>query len=158
MTYADKLKSPKWQKKRLEILERDEWECLCCGSNEKTLHVHHRYYEKDKEPWDYPDESLYCFCDDCHNEYTIKKKEINRLIKSISPFDYSRLIGYLTTMHVSSEYYMSDENIVLQATDSEFIIGMSDFLTYTETEIYDMIKNNGYNIEFKKLLLKKRKN
>ncbi len=29
MTYAEQLKDPRWQKRRLEILQRDEWRCLC---------------------------------------------------------------------------------------------------------------------------------
>jgi len=32
MTYAEQLKSPKWQKKRLNIMERDQFRCQDCGS------------------------------------------------------------------------------------------------------------------------------
>jgi hypothetical protein len=56
--YSEKLKDPRWQKLRLEILERDEWSCQACGNAEKTLHVHHTHYVKGFEPWDY--------VDDCH--------------------------------------------------------------------------------------------
>ena len=38
-TYLEKLKDPRWQKKRLEILERDGWKCMACGEKEKTLRV-----------------------------------------------------------------------------------------------------------------------
>jgi len=41
MNYADKLKDPRWQKKRLKIMERANWECESCGDSEKTLHIHH---------------------------------------------------------------------------------------------------------------------
>jgi len=64
--YSEKLKSPKWQKRRLEILQRDEFTCMCCGGNEDTLNVHHTYYEKGKNPWDYPVESLQTLCEGCH--------------------------------------------------------------------------------------------
>lgn len=76
-TYLDKLKDPRWQKKRLEILERDEWFCQICGNNESTLHVHHRVYIKDKEPWDYPDEYLVTLCEDCHE---IEREQIKKVI------------------------------------------------------------------------------
>jgi 5-methylcytosine-specific restriction endonuclease McrA len=67
MTYADKLKSPKWQKRRLEIMQRDMFRCRRCGSDDKQLHVHHIYYDKEyKEPWDYPDHLLTTICNDCH--------------------------------------------------------------------------------------------
>lgn len=34
MSYAEQLKDPRWQKKRLEILNRDEWKCTWCLSTE----------------------------------------------------------------------------------------------------------------------------
>jgi hypothetical protein len=40
MSYADLLKDPRWQKKRLEVLESNGWACEACGSATKTLHVH----------------------------------------------------------------------------------------------------------------------
>ena len=39
--YSEKLRDPRWQKRRLEILERDAWQCQACLSTAKTLHVHH---------------------------------------------------------------------------------------------------------------------
>lgn len=67
MKYADKLKDPRWQKKRLEILERDKWMCRACGDKEKTLHVHHIFYLPNTDPWDIPSGLLVTFCCDCHN-------------------------------------------------------------------------------------------
>jgi len=71
-TYFDKLRDPRWQKKRLEILERDKWKCQLCFDDEHTLHVHHKFYEYLRDPWDYPDESLVTLCESCHeNEMEI---------------------------------------------------------------------------------------
>lgn len=64
--YSEKLKDPRWQKKRLEILERDEWTCQKCFDSESTLVVHHRRYLVNTEPWDYPDDLLVTLCEDCH--------------------------------------------------------------------------------------------
>lgn len=66
MTYSEKLKHPKWQKRRLEILNRDAFTCRHCGDTEKTLHVHHLNYVKGGEPWDAPDGALLTLCADCH--------------------------------------------------------------------------------------------
>lgn len=66
MTYAEKLKDPRWQKKRLEILNRDEFCCQSCYDSESTLHVHHRTYFRDKEPWEIPSEYLVTLCESCH--------------------------------------------------------------------------------------------
>lgn len=68
MSYAEKLKDPQWQRKRLRILERDEWTCQNCGEKWKTLHVHHLVYRDGVAPWDYSDHELVSVCDDCHND------------------------------------------------------------------------------------------
>jgi 5-methylcytosine-specific restriction endonuclease McrA len=66
MTYSQKLRDPRWQKMRLQILERDKWACKSCGSTENNLQVHHVIYLK-REPWDYPQEYYQTLCCDCHS-------------------------------------------------------------------------------------------
>jgi len=66
MTYTEKLKDPRWQKKRLEILERDGWKCMACGGTKNTLHVHHIFYFPRKEPWEIQNGFLITFCEGCH--------------------------------------------------------------------------------------------
>jgi hypothetical protein len=60
------LRHPLWQRKRLEILKRADFRCEDCGSEEKTLHTHHRFYLRGREPWEYEDEAFLCLCQDCH--------------------------------------------------------------------------------------------
>jgi hypothetical protein len=64
--YIEKLKDPRWQKKRLEILQRDSWTCRSCGDKTNTLHVHHIFYLPRMEPWDVPDGFLITLCEGCH--------------------------------------------------------------------------------------------
>lgn len=66
MTYQDKLKDPRWQKKRLEILKRDAWCCQVCNDTKSTLHVHHLFYKDNLDPWDYDDKDLITLCDKHH--------------------------------------------------------------------------------------------
>lgn len=66
--YSNKLLHPNWQKKRLEILQRDNWSCQHCKETERTLHVHHSIYLNGKEPWEYPDFVFKTLCDNCHLE------------------------------------------------------------------------------------------
>lgn len=63
--YAEKLKDPRWQKKRLKVMERDGWKCLCCDREGEMLTVHHLVY-CNGEPWDEPDENLETLCESCH--------------------------------------------------------------------------------------------
>ena len=65
-SFSEQYKDPRWQKKRLRILELANWKCERCCRKEKELHVHHLYYESNKKPWEYPDAALVCLCDDCH--------------------------------------------------------------------------------------------
>lgn len=66
VAYRESLRDPRWQKLRLQILERDGWRCLRCGTGEKTLNVHHKHYQAGLEPWEYPAASLETICEDCH--------------------------------------------------------------------------------------------
>lgn len=61
---SEAYKHPKWQKKRLEILSRDNWACVACKDTESTLHVHHCLYHG--ELWEVPDEWLQTLCESCH--------------------------------------------------------------------------------------------
>lgn len=67
-SYAEKLRDPRWQKKRLEVMHRADFACEECSDKENTLHVHHCLYVTGKEPWDYPISELRCLCERCHDE------------------------------------------------------------------------------------------
>lgn len=70
--YLEKLKNPRWQKKRLEILQRDEFTCQKCGDKETTLNIHHKSYKLGNDPWDYPDDNLITLCEHCHGYLSIR--------------------------------------------------------------------------------------
>jgi len=72
--YFELLKHPKWQKKRLEILERDNFTCQLCGDKETCLNIHHKKYISNRKPWKYDNEDLITLCEDCHNTFEKLKK------------------------------------------------------------------------------------
>lgn len=63
---SDLYKDPRWQKKRLQVLERDAWKCCACKDATSTLHVHHIVY--DGELWEAPDRLLQTLCEACHKK------------------------------------------------------------------------------------------
>jgi len=67
-TYSERLRDPRWQKKRLATLEAAGWMCENCGDKESTLNVHHKRYLKGKMPWEYDKEWLAVLCEGCHGE------------------------------------------------------------------------------------------
>lgn len=68
MKYFEKLRDPRWQKKRLEVFKRDKFTCQICMDKESTLAVHHKKYVSGKEPWDYKNEFLITLCEKCHEK------------------------------------------------------------------------------------------
>lgn len=57
-------------------MQRDEFCCRMCCSEETTLNVHHRSYEKGRAPWDYPLTNFVTLCEVCHNRVTNVNKQI----------------------------------------------------------------------------------
>ena len=69
-TYAQQLRDPRWQKRRLEIFERDDWACCHCDAHGSELHVHHVRYKYGLKPWEYGDSDLRTLCKACHSDAT----------------------------------------------------------------------------------------
>lgn len=98
-TYFEKLKDPRWQKKRLKVLKRDQWTCQICNDTESTLNVHHRYYLENHDPWDYPMKAFVTLCNDCHkiekeNRYEQEKNLLHSLKKHFFAEDVEFLATY----------------------------------------------------------------
>lgn len=75
--YSEKFLDPRWQKRRLQILERDGWQCTKCDETTKTLDVHHRYYIPKRDPWAYPDGCLLTLCRECHKLESVDREDWN---------------------------------------------------------------------------------
>lgn len=93
-SYYDQLRSPYWQKKRLEILERDNFSCTYCGRDESLLDgdgeqliVDHGYYDQTKKraPWEYEVETLYTLCSRCNNMLRWARTGYHRAIAKRGP-------------------------------------------------------------------------
>ncbi len=97
MTYAEKLRDPRWTAKREEVLKLNEYECLNCGTTADyaRLEVHHPYYLRNREPWEYGTDELMCLCSACHKDRQAIE-EMARLEVSImmSRWFSSQIVGY----------------------------------------------------------------
>jgi len=110
-SYSELLKDPRWQKKRLKIMERDEFTCQSCFDSENTLNIHHKYYIHGKAPWEYPDELLITLCKECHEYWEENKYIINDFTKVLLAEGYTihnliELLGYLRELP-SGDYGLS---------------------------------------------------
>lgn len=84
--YKNQYQHPNWQKKRLEILNRDNFTCQSCNEKQKMLYVHHKFYLKGQDVWDYPDYFFVTLCEECH-DYSHQCIEIMYNTLSMLPFD-----------------------------------------------------------------------
>jgi hypothetical protein len=89
LSYYEKLKDPRWQKKRLEVLSHYEFTCQSCFDDQQTLHVHHKEYFKGREPWEYDLRQLTVLCESCH-EATHDSKDVFKFVSSILEIDGPR--------------------------------------------------------------------
>ncbi len=111
MTYSEKLKDPRWQKKRLQILERDAWTCKHCKATDKTLHVHHVVYHKGFDPWEYEDLEYITLCWDCHQCHEDAKAGVMLEIGSLSADDLVGLEMLIGMLRFSGAGHVEMENI-----------------------------------------------
>lgn len=93
MSYADKLRDPRWQRLRLQVMECAEWKCEHCGNASATLNVHHKFYVKGYDPWDYEPKHLQCLCERCHE----REHDNWEMLKADGSGDgmSAQLLGYL---------------------------------------------------------------
>lgn len=84
--YWQKLQDPRWQKLRLEAMQKSDFCCEMCGNSESMLQVHHKEYFKGHEPWEYDIEQLAVLCKECHENHH-SSKDLYKIIGSYLPVD-----------------------------------------------------------------------
>jgi hypothetical protein len=82
--YAEKLRDPRWQKKRLEVMQRDGFACVECGDRRSSLNVHHGCYVPGRDPWDYEDELLHTTCEPCHQRLQKALADVHLLLGTLN--------------------------------------------------------------------------
>ncbi len=130
MTYAEKLRDPRWQRRRREILARANSRCEECDIEDVILHVHHKCYRRAAEPWEYEDNELIALCEGCHAD----RHEIDQIIREVIGHadlnDVTRVhlallvLGYCASSSPSSEDRCVDlaRRISEYAEDSSWFI------------------------------------
>ena len=96
--YKSQYLHPKWQKRRLEILEAAGYQCQTCDDTEKTLHVHHKRYIKGRDVWDYADDDLEVLCADCHKHEHWQRDELNKMVSTMCSEQVADLLCIIAGM------------------------------------------------------------
>lgn len=143
--YQKKLLDPRWQKKRLDILNRDEFTCQGCGDDKKTLHVHHRIYSPGKDPWDISDRYLVTLCCDCHECETEAIKNMKEDL--LTSFAHAGILakhldGLVTEIpYIDTSLHLPE--VIISAIG--FAISDSKRLQVLLDNYIEYLKNNGEN-------------
>jgi len=127
MRYSDKLRDPRWQKKRLEVMQRDDFTCLACGDKTTTLNVHHKYYSGN--PWEADMDGLETLCETCHKDRSF----LNKMFMGLSSRDALRY--YRLMLHDPSV-----ESWAIQAIDC--CLSDEDFPPYLLMRQLSAIRND----------------
>jgi len=135
MTYAQKLKDPRWQKRRLEIMKRDNFACLKCHDTTKTLNVDHKFYRRGFDPWDYGDNDLQTLCEDCHQKISEARQII---IECLGHLDLGELrIVHEAIIAVAASGY--DTTVAEQNLKQEIVLEESTPSVPVADEIRDAL-------------------
>lgn len=136
-SFFEKYKHPLWQKKRLEILELYGFECQDCGSSEKTLNVHHQYYKKGLNPWEYPIEDFDCLCEECHEKHHYIKQILNEELGRISISHDLEVLGFIRAIQLDCNDI--DE---IKTLSYEFIESVAKYFGIDVKKLMNFVINN----------------
>ena len=112
-SYSELLKDPRWQKKRLQVLDRDKFTCTICGDGTTELHVHHKKYLSGKKPWEYKLPMMTTLCSTCHSD-THRKDNIYNSFVGFNDKEINQLLEFsdLIKRGVSSPDLWNASNII----------------------------------------------
>ena len=143
MNYKEKLLDPRWQKKRLEILQRDDFACKKCRDKTSTLHVHHRRYLQGCEPWDVPNNVLVTLCEDCH-EY--EKEEMEEYLPSL--IEQIKDSFFATDVfNLSNAFYLLNKEPIKDRYSSKIISEAIEYLFGNEAAVAHLLEEYTKMIE-----------
>jgi hypothetical protein len=143
-SYAEMLLDPRWQRKRLEILEAADWKCSQCGSGDKTLHVHHMHYERGKKPWEYENRALRSLCEDCHFSTQDLQADIARHIAMLDVADLPIVLGYVAAIAAVRAFIDGRKTVAIpleNADDIDYVLGIAAFFHVPAQDILDATTN-----------------
>lgn len=155
-TYSQKLRDPRWQKKRLEIFQRDNFACTQCGDTTTELQVHHEKYIYGRTPWEYEGDLLKTLCSNCHHATHFKPVEKylphQQTTENEMPFNPAEAIllkGLLLygDLEIEPKYYKPNNRhkVLYEFLVGEFVRYNLQFESKELQQLFDIIAGGFYN-------------
>lgn len=135
-TYWEKLQDPKWQKKRLEVMNNASFCCEICGNSEFSLNVHHKEYISGREPWEYELNQLVCLCKSCHDSEHFIHDAFRKIVSTLpvdGPYSKSEVLTVLAGL-TKTDYY--DFLRLIDGEDCVYIKRMYDIGLKARNQMY----------------------
>lgn len=146
-SYAELLKDPRWQRKRLEILQRDGWRCQKCEREDKTLHVHHRRYVYGRKPWEYEEQDLVTLCEDCHEKHSRLDVVLKEMLPRLDSHDFAETVGFVIGVRIRElDANYGDENGeygFIDGVDAEVAEGIARAFGAKAESVVALVSNDG---------------
>lgn len=88
--YSDLLKHPQWTAFRADFIQSRHTGinvyCDSCGEDTiSILHVHHRFYDPKRMPWEYHFDDMRLCCQKCHQLIHDTEEEFRNFIRALPP-------------------------------------------------------------------------
>lgn len=146
-TYAEKLRHPKWQKKRLQVLEKFNFKCLMCEDEETELHVHHKSYLPDTEPWEYPIDNFEVLCKNCHFIVEQEKTTDTEIIKidrklSLQGINFYYALAYCEVDDFYSVYIYNNADGQVNFLSGSPAVSLNNILLHIKKHKHGKNKNH----------------
>lgn len=143
ISYSEQLKDPCWQKKRLEVMQRDGFRCQHCLSEDRELQIHHLVYHKGAKAWEYDNNELVTLCRRCHEIETEENSETYDYFKTlVNQFKKSKLsLSVLNSIlgQLSEFLYSFNKNEEYEQCDKEVIKEFIELCIYSAGGLGDLI-------------------
>lgn len=127
-TYAEKLRDPRWQSKRLEVLNRDNFTCQMCNDKTTELHIHHFCYPASGNPWESDLDDLITYCKHCHSAVEKLNVHIEFIQKMVIDKCKTLLICFPFENHISFALYDEKKRQIFDSAEVYYNYGKNIIL------------------------------
>ena len=114
--YSKRLKDPRWQRKRLDVMERDNFTCRDTGATDEPLNVHHCWYAKGG-PWETPSEYMLTLTEEAHERRqqteARAKQALGGIMASLPPAELEKLTNQLEEARYDADTQGGESPVIM---------------------------------------------
>ncbi len=95
-SYSDKLETQNWHSFARKIRQENGNFYNACRRGDLVLQVHHTFYDKKRQPWEYESHEMVVLCEKCHHELHDQLQAFRKFVfGNLTPASFKVLNGAL---------------------------------------------------------------